>query len=196
MFTRFHDDPCRIVKQNQQMTGLGRYMLDVPGNGDKPCYMLDPQIIPQKWAGNLYTNSTDLQSSLLGLDRRIGKDCLGKDEYTRTTTKLHSTEIQYPTCTQLTTEQSRVIMPAWTARDLEQVDWYPLILNPQENVTMSFQNNVSTRVLEKDYFVRNVDCPANQSFYSLLPVQTNKISHYTSGPTVCTTSNSCEMINK
>jgi hypothetical protein len=54
MFTRFHDDPCRIVKQNQQMTGLGRYMLDVPGNGDKPCYMLDPQIIPQKWAGNLY----------------------------------------------------------------------------------------------------------------------------------------------
>jgi len=173
MFTRFHDDPCRIVKQNQQMTGLGRYMLDVPGNGDKPCYMLDPQIIPQKWAGNLYTNSTDLQSNLLGIDRRIGKDCLGKDEYTFS--KIHSSEIQYPTCSQLTTEQSRVTMPAWTARDLEQVDWYPLILNPQENVTLPFQNNISTRVLEKDYFIRNLDCPVNSSSYNLLPVPPNKL---------------------
>ena len=51
MFTRFYDDPCRIVKQNQLTTEHGRYMLDVPGNGEKPFYMEDPQIIPQKWAG-------------------------------------------------------------------------------------------------------------------------------------------------
>ena len=33
-FTRFHDDPCRIEKQMQESTGLGKYMLNVPGNGN------------------------------------------------------------------------------------------------------------------------------------------------------------------
>jgi hypothetical protein len=50
-------------------------------------------------------------------------------------------------------------MPAWTARDLEQVDWYTLPLNPQENTCMPFQNNISTRIVEKDYFVEKVFCP-------------------------------------
>jgi hypothetical protein len=45
-------------------------------------------------------------------------------------------------------------MPAWTARDLEQVDWYTLPLNPQENTCMPFINNLNTRILEKDYFHR------------------------------------------
>jgi len=48
-FTRFHDDPARISKQLQQQTDQERWYLDTPGNGDKPCFMLDPQIIPQKW---------------------------------------------------------------------------------------------------------------------------------------------------
>ena len=43
-FTRFHDDPARIQKQLQQQTDQGRWAIDVPGNGDKPCFMLDPQI--------------------------------------------------------------------------------------------------------------------------------------------------------
>mgnify|MGYP003350318092 CR=1 FL=1 len=55
-FTRFHDDPARIQKQLQQQTDQGRWVIDVPGNGDKPCFMLDPQIIPQKWGGNLFHN--------------------------------------------------------------------------------------------------------------------------------------------
>ena len=41
-FTRIHDDPCRIAKEVQESTGAGRYTLNVPGNGDKPCYMEDP----------------------------------------------------------------------------------------------------------------------------------------------------------
>jgi len=43
-FTRFHDDPARVAKQLQQQTDQGRWAIDVPGNGDKPCFMLDPQI--------------------------------------------------------------------------------------------------------------------------------------------------------
>ena len=149
--TRFHYDPCRTIKRLQQSTDPGRYMLNVPGNGDKPCYIEDPQIIIQKWGANLRTNCINLESELLGINsRNMGRDCLGKDEYT--SINVPSKPITYPTCNNLFTEQSRAIMPAWTARDLEQVDWYTLPLNPQENTCMPFTNNLNTRILEKDYF--------------------------------------------
>ena len=50
-FTRFHDDPCRVAKQLQQSTDQGRWILNVPGNGDKPSYMADPQVRIQTWGG-------------------------------------------------------------------------------------------------------------------------------------------------
>ena len=187
-FTRFHDDPCRIVKQNQQMTDQGRWILNVPGNGDKPCYMMDPQIIPQKWAGNLWTNCIDVQSSLLGIDRKLTRgDCLVG--YTNPLKELNTQPIQYPTCDSLTTEQSRVTNPAWMYKDLEQVDWYYLPIDPQENVFMPFQNNINTRVLEKDYFVRKFDCqlPHIPGSYPTKP----QLGRYTAGPVTCSTTNSC-----
>jgi hypothetical protein len=197
-FTRFHDDPCRIVKQNQQMTDQGRWILNVPGNGDKPCYMMDPQIIPQKWAGNLWTNCIDVQSSLRGLDRPLTRDCLGKNNYEPTIKKINTYPIQYPTCETLTTEQSRVTDPAWTFRDLEQVDWYYLPMDPQENVFMPFQHNLNTRVLEKDYFLREADCQRFQPLnFNTIQSQNTYPSQpepgrYVAGPNVCTTSDSCE----
>jgi hypothetical protein len=150
--TRFFYDSCRTKKHLQQSTDPGRYILNTPGNGDHPCYIEDPQIIIQKWGANLRTNTIDLEGDLQGVNRHLSKDCLGKDEYTKY--NVPSRQIEYPNCNQLYTEQSRAIMPAWTARDLEQVDWYYLPLNPQENTCLSFQSNLSTRILEKDYFIR------------------------------------------
>jgi hypothetical protein len=147
--TRFNYDPCRTNKRLQEATGPGRYMLNVPGNGDKPCYIEDPQIIIQKWGANLQTNSTNVESELLGINRPLGQDCLGKDDYK--SHRVPTTKVNYPNCNQLYTEQSRAIMPAWTARDLEQVDWYHLPLNPQENTCIPFQYNMSSRILENDY---------------------------------------------
>jgi len=146
--TRFNYDPCRTKKSLQQSTGPSRYILNVPGNGDKPCYIEDPQIIIQKWGANLQTNSINLESQLLGINRKLGRDCLGKDEYVNY--NVPTKEIQYPSCNQLYTEQSRAIMPAWTARDLEQVNWYYLPLNPQENTCIPFQNNISSRIIENN----------------------------------------------
>jgi hypothetical protein len=149
--TRFFYDPCRTKKHLQQATGPGRYILNVPGNGSYPCYVEDPQIIIQKWGANLRTNTINLESDLLGVNRKIGRDCLGKDMYT--SYNVPSSQIEYPRCNNLYTEQSRAIMPAWTARDLEQVDWYTLPLNPQENTCFPFENNLNTRILEKDYHI-------------------------------------------
>lgn len=188
--TRFNSDPCRISKKLQQMTDPGRYMINMPGNGENPAYMADPQIIIQKWGANLRTNSINLESELLGVNRPLNKDCLGKDEYQRFDFK--SRAIQYPVCSNLTTEQSRTIMPAWTARDLEQVDWYYPPLNPQENTCMSFQNNLSTRLLERDYFVAKVPCNLSNDY---TPLPTNVVrGGYVGGPNTCAQTSSCSNI--
>jgi hypothetical protein len=36
--------------------------------------MADPQIIIQKWGANLQTNSINLESELLGINKKLGKD--------------------------------------------------------------------------------------------------------------------------
>jgi len=149
-FTRFHDDPCRINKQLQESTGLGRYMLNVPGNGSKPLYMDDPFIRMQKWGGNLMTNTINLESDLFGLSRNSNRDDVATNEYRLNAVKSKKVEYQSKNPG---TDQSRATHPAWEYRDLEQTKYNILPLNPQENVCFPFQNNLSTRIIEKDIFV-------------------------------------------
>lgn len=153
-FTRFHDDPCRIKKQLQESTGPGRYTINKPGWGDKPCYMNDPYMRMQEWGGNLRTNTTNLESDLMGLTRPLNLDCT-ENNYKDNEVKTDA--IAYPTCNPFT-EQSRATDPAWWYRDLEQNHRYILPLNPQENTCIPFQNNLNTRILEKDYFVAEAPC--------------------------------------
>lgn len=159
--TRFKYDDARTIKSLQQSTDPGKWILNVPGNGANPCYMEDPQIIIQKWGGNLRTNTINLESELRGVNRQLSRDCLGKDNYQSYNVK--SEAIQYPSCNNLFTDQSRATNPAWWYRDLEQVDWYSLPLNPQANTCLPFQNNLSTRILEKDYFTPKRDCVIDES---------------------------------
>jgi hypothetical protein len=191
-FTRFKYDDCRTKKELQQSTDPGRWILNVPGNGANPCYMEDPQIIIQKWGANLRTNTINLESDLKGVNRQIGRDCLAKDNYK--TYNVPNEAIQYPTCNNLFTEQSRATNPAWWYRDVEQVDWYYPPLNPQANVCMPFINNLSTRVLEKDYFTPKRDCVINET-KNYLPSSYNLIKGlYVGGPTTCQQTNSCQTI--
>ena len=158
-FTRFHDDPCRIEKQLQESTGSGKYMLNVPGNGLIPHFMEDPYIRLQKWGANLQTNSIDVSSDLKGLTRKLAQDVFAENDY-----KLHavkSNNLIYPSLVPFT-EQPRATHPAWTARDLEQVNSYILLSNPQEHATVPFINNFSTRISEKDNHVTKYPCVNNE----------------------------------
>jgi len=202
-FTRFHDDPARVAKQLQQQTDQERWYLDVPGSGVKPYFMLDPQIIPQKWGGNLWTHSVDIHSSLLGIDKQLNRDCVtietnglannGKvynvNKYKRQT--VHASPIDYPVCETLTTEQSRAIMPSWTARDLPQNHAYYLPNDPQAHTNMPFQNNISTRILEKDNFKRTFNCVEENDQRYTVPVREQK-GKYIGGPGLC--SNECDIL--
>ena len=192
-FTRFKYDNCRTKKSLQQSTDPGRWILNVPGNGDNPCYMEDPQIIPQKWGANLRTNTINLESDLRGVNRFLSRDCLGKNEYQKY--NVPNQAIQYPTCNKLTTEQSRATNPAWWYRDLEQNNFEYPPLNPQANVCIPFQNNLSSRILEKDYFTPKRDCVLEQT-KNMLPTSYALIrGNYVGGPTSCAQTNSCQSIN-
>jgi hypothetical protein len=152
-FTRFHDDPCRIEKQLQEMTDPGRYMINKPGWGANPSFMEDPFIRMSEWGGNLMTNTINLESELLGLYKPLTRDCYQYQNF-----NVNTNTKSYPICSTMT-DQTRATNPAWTARDLEQVNWYILPLDPQENVCIPFQNNLNTRLLERDYFVPTAPCP-------------------------------------
>ena len=191
-FTRFKYDECRTKKQLQQSTDPGRWILNVPGNGSKPCYVEDPQIIIQKWGANLRTNTINLESELLGINRPISRDCLGKDNYNNF--KVESKEVSYPSCNNLYTEQSRAITPAWMVRDEERNLWGFPVFNPQENVCFSFENNLSTRILEKDYYTPKRDCVVND-INNQLPISFNLIKGtYVGGPTICSNTYSCDSV--
>jgi hypothetical protein len=158
-FTRFHDDPCRINKQLQESTGLGRYMLNVPGNGDKPLFMDDPFIRLQKWGGNLMKNTVNLESDLFGLSRNLNRDERENDyqthavrSHSQAQAQAQAVQSQYASA-QPFTDQSRATHPAWTFRDLEQTKFSILPLDPQANVCYRFQNNLNTRLIEKDIYV-------------------------------------------
>ena len=190
--TRFNYDDCRTIKKLQQSTDPGRWILNVPGNGSNPYYMEDPQILLQKWGANLRTNTINLESDLLGVNRQLGRDCLVKDNY-----KMYNVPnepIQYPNCKILTTEQSRATNPAWWYRDLEQVDWYYPPIDPQINTCMPFQANLNTRILEKDSFTPKRDCVTNET-KNYLPSSYNLIKgNYVGGPNTCQQTNSCKYV--
>ena len=163
-FTRFNYDPCRTKKLLEESTGPGRYMLNKPGWGDKPCFFSDPQIRMQEWGTNLRRvpggAPIDIDSDLLGITRPFSKDCT-KKEFPFSGV-VFSMKKEYPTCGKEFTSQSRATHPTFLYRDLEQSNRYPLFLNPQENVCMPFQNNLNTQLLERDSFTPKIPCPMNK----------------------------------
>ena len=154
MFTRFHDDDVRIKKQLEIQTRVGRYQLDVPGNGMDLGFHEDPNLRLQKWGANLYTNTTNVESDLLGLSRKYCRDEMSLNDYER-----HRASTKKITYDESRSEkpfvcESRVTVPAWTFRGVEIPRWEEPFLNPQAFTEIDFRHNIHTRILEKDHFQR------------------------------------------
>ena len=158
--TRFSDDPCRIQKYLEETTSIGNYNIGVPGNGEELDYFNDPHIRMQKWGGNLSHNKTMIESDLRGITRKLNrdeKDLNNHVNYLNSNFYYHKKNC--PIVEQEITHQPRTTNPAWTLRELNSItsnvpnNFYYLHLDPQENVCYTFNNNVSTRILEKDYFL-------------------------------------------
>jgi hypothetical protein len=153
--TRFHNDPTRIEKQLQEQTDIGRYMLNVPGQGVNLPFVDDPHIRLQQWGANLHTNTIALESELKGLTRRLHRDVI-KTEQSIPKVNSKSTASSYAsTGTSMITDQSRTTHPAWMVRDtdLDQYRWNYLPLDPQQNTTIPFAHQVQTRTVYRDVFI-------------------------------------------
>lgn len=149
-FTRFYDDDVRIKKRLEESLNAGLYHLDVPGNGVRVPFMEDPQIRLQKWGANMRTNTIAIDNDLRGLTRKLKMD---KEDYREnvpyTSQQAYSDEPCF-------VDESRATVPAWTFRDKEIERWnYPLH-NYQENTEIPFENNESTRIAEKQKYMRRV----------------------------------------
>jgi hypothetical protein len=141
-FTRLYDDSDNVMKRLQESTHQGLYYLNQPGNGERPPFINDPQIILQKWGANLHEDRIKVDSELKGLHYKLSRN--------PPTYHLTTTPLSYPDYNPEITSQPRSTHPVWNARDLPQFKPATLFFNPQENVELPFHANVSTRILEKN----------------------------------------------
>jgi len=157
-FTRYNYDKCRTKKFLQQSTDPGRYVLNTPGWGNKPLLFNDPQIRHMGWSANLQSVSNghpiDIESQLKNVDKKLQR----YGRHYKVAKPLKTTPLPVSTNSKPITFQSRVTHPGFLYRDLQQDHSIPLHLNPQENVCLTFQNNLNTRILEKDSHVPIIPC--------------------------------------
>ena len=148
-FTRFKDDPARVNKYLEETTSVGKYHLNTPGNGLQNPYINDTHIILQKWGANLQSNSLLVENELRNLNRPLNRDL-------NTYKSVNSTSQSYPV-NHFDIDESRASLPAWTFRDNEiKRDKIPLKTEKiGTTIHMPFQNNLQTRILEKDYYTSN-----------------------------------------
>lgn len=151
-FTRAYDDKDRINRFLKDDFNANKYMLNVPGNGLKPYYIEDPHIRLQKFGGNLSNNVTNISSGLKGIGRQLDRDCITKIDTNKQLLKNNYSKIKFPINSANITNECRTIMPAWQLRDLEQNNYNYLYHNPQNHAEILFENNISSRILEKDNY--------------------------------------------
>ena len=156
-FTRAYDDKNRKNMFLEEDVNINRYMLNVPGNGTKPYFIEDPHIRLQKFGGNLSNNVINVNSGLKGIAGHLDRDCSTIKDKNEQMLKDNYSEISFPNNSAIITNESRTSMPAWQLRDLEQTNWNYLHFNPQHHTETLFENNISSRILEKDSYDSNVN---------------------------------------
>ena len=142
-FTRFKDDPARVNKYLEESTSVGKYHLNTPGNGLNNPYIDDTHIILQKWGANLQSNSLLVENELRNLNRPLTRDL---NTYNKVNTQMY----QFPV-KNFNIDESRASLPAWTFRDKDIMRMDLPLKNTYEEL-IPFQNNLQTRILEKDFY--------------------------------------------
>ena len=107
-FTRFHDDPCRIMKRLQESTDAALYAYNVPGPGNSLPFVEDPHVRLQLWGANRDTDVVRLESSLRGLGKPLSR--------VMASSTLHPSTPSFPSLAAEITSAPRADAPAWQLR--------------------------------------------------------------------------------
>ena len=89
-FTRFHDDPARIIKKNIEASSMNDYVFNVPGNtmGIQSHYYEDPQLRLQKLGGQQFNNMVHVESMLRNSHVKLNRDNVKLNNYKKNTVNL------------------------------------------------------------------------------------------------------------
>lgn len=154
-FTRIFYDRDRVIKNLDEDYNNLKYSVNVPGNGTNPYFIDDPQLRMQKFGANLSKNMVDINSTLLGLNQTLSRDT-NKPNNGRNGNSMPFNNtynpLEFPSINSAITDQPRAMAPPWALRDLDRIDWKYLHYDPQQHFEKIFENNVSSRILEKDNF--------------------------------------------
>lgn len=154
-FTRFNYDDARTKKNLQQATDPGKYVLCVPGQGERILFAEDPHTRATKWGGNLREvkggHPIDIWSDLdnRGIKTtKFGRVNMGS---------VQSNSIVYPNLKPYTNE-TRATHPASNYRNMEIGRTHVLLTDPQKHAIFNGNINESTRVKEKkiEYCKNNI----------------------------------------
>lgn len=153
MFTRYNYDDVRYKKQLQESTDVGKYILNVPGPAHNHKYINDPHFRLGKFGANDLTHSIDIDNEFKGLTRTLNRDCMNVNQ----PDKLKQCEPIIYNEENNVVDQSRTTHPAWEVRNTLNDDnsFQYLHYNPQDLNTFQFNNNLNSRILEKDYYKMN-----------------------------------------
>jgi len=155
-FTRNFNDYSRMKKQNEMSEFTGQYWLNTPGNGLNLPFMQDPHIRMQQWGANLMTDSANLENDLRGLGRTLSH---APKPYT-SAQMAKPEQVSYQQAPEFI-DQTRASHPAWQCRVFDATRWETPYLNPVavslQDIDRSFSHNVSSRILEKDNHVIQMD---------------------------------------
>ena len=136
------------------MTGASQYQLNAPGPGVETPFLEDPHMRLQRWGANLRNNTADLESDLIGINRKLTKQTVDYRKNTPSTSAIgYGTQSAF-------IDETRASNPAWTLRDLEHTRWtqfdripIPALANGIAGlptpVDVPFLVNESTRLQQK-----------------------------------------------
>jgi len=154
-FTRFHDDPSRVLKSNLETTTMCSYTFNTPSNTNNyNVFVHDPHIRMQKSGSSQYTNMIDLEGELKQLDRKYSRDYI-ENQYDKNKINHALRRLPVYQLNKSVTDESRSTHPSWTYRTLQQYRQDHLFENPQEHYSMNFKNNIDTNIYTKDNYRKN-----------------------------------------
>ena len=155
-FTRFHDDPARIKKENIETSALNDYLFNVPGNtnGVRVPHFDDPHLRLQKGGGHVMTDMVGVETMLRNSIIPLNRDDLKFNNYKRVKVpgNPYAKNIPSVNISKTIVSETRATHPVFEYREKGTYRNDYLWHNPQNFVFMPFQNNLDTNILEKDYY--------------------------------------------
>jgi hypothetical protein len=177
-FNRRRYDGCKTTDDLRLTTGPGRYQLDVPNGYCDASYVKEPTTRQQRWGASLNAQyiKTDVESDLLNMSRPTTRTACG--QYNPQTNKVNQGSTVPPKETSFPQVFSRLIDPPCTGRAQGWNRWEWLCDNPQETVMVPFDNQVTTRLQQKDQFRPCIPKPVDTNALLPAPLSYDKGSMY------------------